>query len=123
MLMLIASGAIALGGCATREAQGADTAPLWRVTAYCPCARCCGKFSDGITASGTKADHPLVAAPPEIPFGTMVLVPGYACDGWVPVEDRGGAIKGRRLDVFFGTHDEALEWGVRWLPVRMRKEP
>jgi len=95
---------------------------LWRVSAYCPCARCCGKFSDGITASGTRADHPLVAAPPEIPFGTWMQIPGYADGAWVQVEDRGGAIKGRKLDLLFTTHSDALEWGVKWVVVQ-RREP
>ena len=43
-------------------------------------------------------------------------VPGY---GIVEVWDRGGAIKDGRLDVFFPTHREALEWGVKWLEVKM----
>ena len=94
----------------------------FRVTAYCPCARCCGKFADGITASGSKANHPLVAAPRSFPFGTRMQIPGYAGGAWVKVEDRGGAIKGNRLDVLFPTHAEALRWGVRWLKVRIGSE-
>jgi len=46
------------------------------------------------------------------PFGTRLRIPGY---GVATVEDRGGAIKGQRLDVLFQTHEEALAWGVRWL--------
>ena len=88
----------------------------FRVTAYCPCGKCCGKWADGVTASSTRADHPLVAAPPEFPFGTVMTIPGY---GTVRVEDRGGAIRGDRLDVFFPTHEEALVWGVRWLDVEI----
>jgi len=93
----------------------------FRVTAYCPCAKCCGQFADGFTATGTRADHPLVAAPPCIPFGTRMHVPGYAGDEWVHVEDRGGAIQGARLDVLYPTHQEALRWGVRdlWVAVEV----
>jgi len=83
---------------------------LWTVTAYCPCRKCCGPRARGVTASGTRADHRLVAGPPEIPFGAIVSVPGY---GLVRCEDRGGAIRGRRLDVLMPDHAEALAWGVR----------
>jgi len=43
------------------------------------------------------------------PFGTRMYVPGY---GYGVVEDRGGAIKGpKRLDLFFSSHSDALQWG------------
>lgn len=48
-----------------------------------------------------------------------MYVPGY---GYGKVEDRGGAIKGERIDVFFKKHKDALEWGrvkadvYVWLP-------
>ena len=43
------------------------------------------------------------------PFGTRMFVPGY---GYGVVEDRGSAIKGpRRLDIFYRSHTEALQWG------------
>jgi len=44
-------------------------------------------------------------------FGTKLVIPGYATERPVEVLDRGGAIKGNRLDVFFPTHAEALKWG------------
>ncbi|GBG61805.1 hypothetical protein CBR_g23764 [Chara braunii] len=48
-------------------------------------------------------------------FGTRMFIPGY---GWGEVEDRGGAIKGPdRLDLYHFSHQEALEWGRRTLPV------
>ncbi|KKN73487.1 hypothetical protein LCGC14_0400620 [marine sediment metagenome] len=92
---------------------------LWRVTAFCPCGKCCGKWSDGITASGHPAVGEFVAAPPEIPFGTRLAIDGYAGGLPVPVLDRGGAIKGKRLDVYFDTHQEALDWGVKYLSVKI----
>ena len=51
-----------------------------------------------------------------LPFGSLIRIPGYH-DISVPVIDRGGAIKGNKIDVYFPTHDEALEWGRQWLLV------
>ena len=87
----------------------------WKLTAYCSCAKCCGK-SDGITASGhklTAADHLKVcAAPSGFAFGTSIRITG-GWNGTVTVEDRGGAIQGKRLDIYCKTHQEALNFGVK----------
>ena len=87
---------------------------VWRVTAYCPGECCCKPFADGITASGKPAVGLIVAAPPTMPFGTRLAIPGYSTASHpAVVEDRGGSIKGRRLDLLFPSHQEALEWGVK----------
>lgn len=90
------------------------------VTAYCGCEKCCGSYADGITANGYKLQNgnKVIAAPKNIPFGTKIYVPGY---GLATVEDRGGSIKGNRLDVYFQTHKEALEWGRQKLVVEVKK--
>lgn len=96
---------------------------VMNVSAYCPCSICCGNFADGITASGYKIKEGdvFVAAPTKYPFGTEMIVPGYAGDEVVKVKDIGGAIKGNKLDVYFDTHKEALEWGRnKEHPVRVR---
>ena len=89
------------------------------VSAYCPCELCCGIYADGITASGhvIQPGDKFVAAPPEYPFGTMLDIPGY---GLVPVLDRGGAIKGDRIDTFHDTHESALQWGRKRLTVTVK---
>ena len=103
------------------------------VTGYCNCGKCCswerpwwgfGFFGSpvisegpnkgkpktvGLTASGVQAHRGTVAADTSVlPFGTVVHVEGY---GYGRVEDRGGAIKGNRLDLWFPSHDAALKWG------------
>lgn len=96
---------------------------VMNVSAYCPCEICCESFADSITASGYKIKEGdvFVAAPSKYPFGTEMIVPGYANDKPVEVKDIGGAIKGDRLDVFFFTHQEALEWGrEKEHPVKVR---
>ena len=109
-----------------RGAGSVPPAPLsirtYKVTAYCPCEKCCGRFADGFTASGRAAEGFFVAAPPDIPFGTLLSIPGYNDGIPVPVLDRGNAINGNKLDVFFPTHKEALEWGVKYLEVRIERE-
>jgi len=92
----------------------------FRVTAYCPCEKCCGKWSDGQTASGywIQDGDRFVAAPKHIPFGTKLIVPGYNDNKPVEVKDRGGAITVQRLDVYFDDHQTALNWGVKYLKIR-----
>ena len=109
------------------------------VTGYCNCESCCswkrswfglgspvyaygpmkGRPKQvGVTASGTTARKGTIAADPKVwKFGTRLAVPGYG-DG--VVEDLGGAIKGRHIDVWFPTHAEAVRWGRRWLKVTAR---
>jgi len=92
-----------------------------RVTAYCPCEKCCGEYSDGQTASGhnIRPGDAFVAADRKYPFGTEMVIAGYNNNRPVKVLDRGGAIKGNRLDVFFASHQQALEWGVRYRDVKV----
>jgi len=91
------------------------------VTAYCGCEKCCGIYADGVTANGYKLQDgdKVIAAPKSIPFGTKIYVPGY---GLATVKDRGGAITGSRLDVYFHTHEEALQWGRQNLTITIYKE-
>jgi 3D (Asp-Asp-Asp) domain-containing protein len=91
------------------------------VTAYSPDEQSCGIFADGITASGFSVytnGMKLVAADTRLlPFGSIVSVPGYNGGRPVPVLDRGGKIRGRRLDVLYPTHQRALQWGSQHLEV------
>ncbi len=111
------------------EASDGDRLVQWqtvqmRVTAYCPCSKCCGSYSDGVTASGHKISQGdrFVAADKTYAFGTEMIIPGYKNSETVEVLARGGAIRGNRLDVFFNTHQEALEWGVKYLDVKIREQ-
>jgi 3D (Asp-Asp-Asp) domain-containing protein len=63
----------------------------------------------GITASGIKvAPKRTIACAPEFPFGTKIEIEGmgtYVC------EDRGGAIKGNKIDIYMETKTEAFAFG------------
>lgn len=91
------------------------------VTAYSPDERSCGVDADGTTASGYSVwtnGMKLVAADTSVlPFGSLISVPGYDDASVVPVLDRGGAIKGNRLDVLYATHEQAQKWGRQTLQI------
>ncbi|MDX2132748.1 MAG: 3D domain-containing protein [Planctomycetota bacterium] len=91
------------------------------VTAYSPDWRSCGDSADGKTATLHSVEtngHALVAADPKVlPYGSMLTIPGYDNGRIVPVLDCGGAIKGRRLDVLYPTHERARRWGRQKLQV------
>jgi 3D (Asp-Asp-Asp) domain-containing protein len=94
------------------------------VSAYCPCEICCGEYADGVTASGQDVNGPVrhwIAAPARYPFGTVFRIPGYDSGRPVCVLDRGGAIKGNKLDLYFPTHTEALGWGRQIITVEVLK--
>ena len=85
----------------------------YKITAYCSCSKCCGKTT-GRTASGTKATAGrTVAASSKFAFGTKLNIGGHI----YTVEDRGGAINGNRIDIYVNSHSQALQWGVKYLPV------
>ena len=87
-------------------------------TAYCGCSKCCGK-STGITASGTKATQGrTVAMPSSYKFGTKIEIQGI---GTYIVEDRGAAIKGNRIDIYFSNHQSALNFGRKLVYLKVVK--
>ena len=91
------------------------TTKIFKITAYCSCAKCCGKTT-GYTASGTKATAGrTVAASAQFAFGTKLIINGHE----YTVEDRGGAVTGNKIDIYMDSHAEALAWGVKYLPVQV----
>ena len=89
----------------------------FKVTHYCGCSICCGKWSSGsedkaVGASGTnlKAYQSLAVDPKIIPLGTIL----YDHTGKQYIaEDTGSAIKGYKVDLFTGNHQEALNLGIK----------
>lgn len=80
------------------------------LTAYCPCAKCCGNWAGGKTASGTTptAGRTVGVDPAVIPLGATVYIDGHA----YKAEDT-GAFKGAVVDIYMENHEEALRFGRR----------
>lgn len=80
----------------------------------------------GVTFSGMKVTRDVesfstIAADPKVfPIGTVLYIPGY---GYGIVADTGGAIKGKRIDLYFETKDQVYkEWGKKTLNVFVVKK-
>ncbi|WP_071393689.1 3D domain-containing protein [Bacillus tuaregi] len=77
----------------------------------------------GITYSGVMVKRDLfstVAADLDIfPIGTILFIPGY---GYGVVADKGGAIKGNRVDLYYETVDDVYNnWGKKEIDVYVIK--
>lgn len=76
------------------------------LTAYCNCAQCCGTAGN-LTASGTVPSAGRTVAMAGVPFGTQLLINGNV----YTVEDLGTPYG--HVDIFFGSHSEALSFGLQ----------
>ena len=81
----------------------------FQVTGYCSCTICCGEKEERLTKSETvpRASHTIAADPSVIPLGTRIVID----DVIYTVEDTGKAVRGMRLDIFFDSHEEAVQYG------------
>ncbi len=97
--------------------EGKTNLGNFRITHYCPCYYCCGKWAGGRTASGTipTPGRTIAVDPKVIPLGSEVVINGQV----FVAEDTGGAIKGNRIDVFVANHATALAKGVYYADVYM----
>jgi len=102
----------------------------FKLTAYCACEKCCGEWaldrpvdeagnpivygaSGEVLAEGTS----IAVDKAVIPYGTEILVNGCT----YKAQDCGGAIKGNRIDVYMSNHEDALEFGVQYAEVFLKK--
>lgn len=88
------------------------------ITAYCPCAECCGRWADGLTATGLLAGPGIVAVDPEvIPLGSTVIIDGLK----YLAADVG--VSGKHVDIAVSSHEQAVELGVRSEKVWVSEAP
>ena len=73
---------------------------------------------DGITSTMIKPYWGVIAVDPEvIPYGSLVYIPEF--DKTFIAEDCGGAIKGKRIDIFMNSEAECRKWGVRKISIEI----
>lgn len=103
----------------------------YRLTAYCGCSKCCGKWGENrpIDENGkpivytanmsiAKEGVTIAADISVLPYGTKVIIDGHE----YIVQDRGGSIKENRIDIYFESHQDALNFGVQYKEIFTERE-
>lgn len=98
----------------------------FKLTAYCGCSKCCDQYATNrpVDKNGNEIVYgsigkvltqgkSIAVDPNVIPYDTKVVINGHE----YIAHDTGGAIKGNRIDVYFGNHQEALDFGVKYAEV------
>lgn len=109
------------------ESEAITTEPeyiAFTATAYCGCSKCCGKWAnnrpDGkvIGAAGVelKQGVSIAADLSVLPKWTSVEIKDM---GTYIVQDTGGAMTGNRIDIYFDSHEDAMEFGVQTVYLRV----
>lgn len=102
----------------------------FKLTAYCGCKKCCGKWADnrpvdedgkeivyGAIGKRLTANYSIAVDPKVIPYGSIVVINGHEYEAM----DCGGGIKGNRIDVYFDDHDEARHFAVQTTEVFIKE--
>lgn len=92
------------------------------LTAYCSCQKCCGKWAlnrpkdehgneivYGSNGDVLKQGVSVAVDPKVIPMGTKIYINNHE----YIAQDTGGAIKGKKIDVYFDNHQEAVNFGKK----------
>jgi 3D (Asp-Asp-Asp) domain-containing protein len=103
----------------------------YKLTAYCGCTECCGVWGENrpldcngnpivYTANHTVAVEGVTIAADlnVLPYGTKVIIDGHT----YIVQDKGGSINGNKIDVYFESHQAALEFGVQYKEIFVERE-
>lgn len=104
----------------------------YKITAYCSCEKCCGSWAKNrptddngepivMTASGARAVEGVTVAvdPSVIPYGTEVIINGHT----FIAHDTGAACRnGKVIDVYFASHEAALQFGVQYADVYIKSK-
>lgn len=93
----------------------------FKLTAYCSCEICCGVWAEnrpngvvyGSIGIPLTTNYSIAVDPDVIPYGTKVIINGNTYEA----QDCGGAINNNDIDIYFGSHEEALEFGVQYAEV------
>ncbi len=86
-------------------------------TAYTAnCNGCSGYTATGINLRANPNIKVIAVDPRVIPLGTKVYVEGY---GYAIAADKGSAIKGNKIDVFFASKADAYRWGRKKVKIKI----
>lgn len=97
-----------------------------RITAYCSCEKCCGKWASmrpvdeagnpivyGDSGEVLIPDYSVAVDPDVIPYGTKIYIDGKE----YIAHDCGSAITGMSIDIYLDSHEKACEVGMQYIEI------
>lgn len=82
----------------------------YKLTFYCPCRKCSGKWGRQTKSGATCQENLTVAVDPAvIPLGTHLMINGQE----YIAQDVGGGVDGKHIDIFMESHSECLKNGIQ----------
>lgn len=91
----------------------------FKISHYCACRRCSGKWGHRTSSGATCQEGVTVAVDPRyFPEGAVIRIDGY---GERIVQDTGGGVRGRHIDVFYESHQECLNRGIAYREVFVKR--
>jgi 3D (Asp-Asp-Asp) domain-containing protein len=100
-----------------KAAESGEYLGEFKATGYCNCQRCSGGYTKTYSGTIPKANHTLSADLNVFPIGTKLIIDGIT----YTVEDKGSSVNGKKVDIFFATHAEALAFGTQTVDVYAAK--
>lgn len=94
-------------------------------TAYCACEKCCGEWAInrkgpvvGSTGMELIPKYSIAVDPNIIPYGSILV---DSIGNEYRADDCGGAIKGDHIDIYFSSHEEALNYGRQTIELAIKQ--
>lgn len=99
-------------------------------TGYSPFQNFSGTCNDGDPTNTSTGAYPkwgtIASDPKELPYQTKLFIEGYNDNKICTVEDTGSALrndkKNIRIDLYFDTYKQAMDWGRREITVYIVKQ-
>lgn len=94
-------------------------------TAYCACEKCCGEWAInrkgpvvGSTGMELIPKYSIAVDPNIIPYDSILV---DSIGNEYRADDCGGAIKGNHIDIYFSSHEEALNYGRQIIELAIKQ--
>ena len=117
----------------TEPAEVIEDEPIYLggflLTAYCSCSKCCGSYANnrpvdedgneivyGSTGKPLRSNYSIAVDPTVIPYGAIVIIGGHEYEA----TDSGSAVKNNHIDIYYDSHEEALDFGGGYADVYIK---
>lgn len=95
------------------EVPAPESLGTFSTTAYCSCSKCSNGTNRTYAGTVPTANHTISADLNVFPLGTQLMINNVI----YTVEDKGHGVNGNKLDIFFDSHSDALNYGVKKVEV------